>query len=250
MSGPTAIIAEDEPVLRAEIRETLSSLWPDLVICAECSNGVEAANALERFAPQILFLDLQMPGMTGLDVARQAGGRAHVVFVTAFDQHAIAAFEQGALDYVVKPVSAARLAITVERLKARLRSAPADLRGIEDLLKRVAVDDKRYLKWLTVPHGGELQLVTTEEICYLRADNKYTSVVTADAEFLLTSPLKDLKDKLDPEHFWQVHRGVIVNVNAIRTIHRTFRGGLELRLKERNEVLPVSSAHAHLFKTV
>jgi DNA-binding LytR/AlgR family response regulator len=244
----TAVIAEDEPLLRAELRDALAALWPELTICAEASDGAEALLALERHKPSVLFLDIQMPGSSGLDVAAQASGRAHVVFVTAFNEHATAAFEQGALDYVMKPFSLARIAKTVSRLKQRLQSAPADLSGVAELFKTVVRDETRYVRWLTVPYGRELRVVTTDEICYLRAANKYTSVFTSDAEYLLTNTLKHMREKLDPGVFWQIHRSFVVNVAAIQTIHRTFHGSFEVQLKQRREVLPVSAAYAHLFR--
>jgi DNA-binding LytR/AlgR family response regulator len=246
--APTAVIAEDEAVLRAELRERLNVLWPELVICAEAGDGLSAVRACNEFAPKVLFLDIQMPGLNGLEVAQQVGGKTTVVFITAYDQHAMTAFERGAIDYVQKPISAARFAMTVARVKERLHSQPTDLRVVEKLLREVAGQGTEYPKWLTVPHGHDLRLVTTDEICYLRADNKYTSVFTPGAEYLLTSTLKEVRGKLDPRNFWQIHRSVVVNAAAIQSVHRTFRGALEIKLKERAEVLPVSAANAHLFR--
>lgn len=244
----TAMIAEDEPLLRTELRETLATLWPELVIVAEAGDGAEAVREMDRHHPAVVFLDIQMPGLSGLEIAERASGRAHVVFVTAFNEHAAAAFEQGALDYVVKPLSVARLAKTVARLKERLRGAPADLHGLTELLKTMVRDEGRYVRWLTVPHGRELRIVTTDEICYLRAANKYTSLFTANAEYLLTSTLKHMREKLDPRDFWQIHRSFVVNARAIQTVHRSFHGSFEVQLRHRRERLPVSSPFAHLFK--
>jgi DNA-binding LytR/AlgR family response regulator len=248
MIAPLAIIAEDEPLLRAEIRETLRLLWPELRICAEAGDGQQAVEALEQFGPNILFLDIHMPGLNGIEVARQASGRAHVVFITAYDNYAVDAFKDGALDYIVKPISPERMKVTVERLRDRLREPPADLTGLVDMLKSAVGGESRYLKWLTVPHGSELRVLAVSEILYLRADNKYTTVNTRSSSFLLNSSLKEMQGKLDPNVFWQIHRGVVVNVSAIDTIYRSFRGTLELKLKDRNELLPVSAPHAHLFK--
>lgn len=248
MKTPAAIIAEDEPLLRAEIREVFQALWPELAICAEVADGLQAIEAFDRHAPDIVLLDIQMPGATGLEVAQHVSGKAHVVFITAYDEHALAAFEQGALDYILKPISIDRMKITVARLKERLREPPAELNGIAELLKGVAGSEPRYLKWLTVPRGSELHVVAVAEISYLRADNKYTTVATRSSTFLLNSSLKEMKEKLDPSMFWQIHRGIIVNVGAIDTIFRSFRGALEVKLKERSELLPVSAAHAHFFK--
>jgi DNA-binding LytR/AlgR family response regulator len=244
----TALIAEDEPLLRTELREALAALWPELTICAETGDGAATLLALERHKPTILFLDIQMPGLTGLEIAEHASGRSHVVFVTAFSEHATAAFDEGALDYVVKPFSVARLAKTVMRLKERLRTAPSDLSALTETLRAVAAPDSKYVRWLTVPHARELRVVTTEEICYLRAANKYTSLFTANAEYLLTNTLKAMREKLDPRSFWQIHRSFVVNVAAIQTIHRSFHGSFEVQLKQRRELLPVSEAYSHLFR--
>jgi DNA-binding LytR/AlgR family response regulator len=245
---PTAIIAEDEPILRAEIRETLRTLWPELRVSAEAADGLEAIEAFDRYGPNILFLDIQMPGATGIEVARHASGKAHVVFITAHDDYAVAAFEQGAIDYILKPISEERVKLTIGRLRDRLREPPADLHGLAELLKSTVAGEARYLKWLSVPHGSELRVVATAEILYLRADNKYTTVNTRSSTFLLNSSLKEMQRKLDPAVFWQIHRSIIVNVGAIDTIYRSFRGSLEVKLKDRAELLPVSAAHTHLFK--
>lgn len=248
MSSARAVIAEDEPLVRREIRETLTRLWPELEILAEVGDGNEALATLGRSNPDIFFLDIQMPGLTGLEVAQRLSGRAHVVFITAYDQHAIAAFEQGALDYVLKPVSVQRLQVTIERLRTRLNTPPADLSHLAQLLKDVEPPEAKYLRWLTVPHGAELRVIAATEICYLRADNKYTTLATPQGTFLMTSSLRQMREKLDPQVFWQIHRSVIVNVGAIDVIYRTFRGALEVKLKGRSELLPVSAAHAHLFR--
>ena len=168
----------------------------------------------------------------------------------ALDQHAVAAFEQGAIDYVLKPFSAERLALTVSRLKARIGSTPADLGGLLNRLRELVDQETHYLQWSTVSLGQELRLVTISEICYFRADEKYTAVVTSEAEHLIARALKQLCEQLDPKVFWRIHRSVIVNVNAIRSVHRDFRGRLEVRLKQRSETLPVSAAHAHQFRQI
>lgn len=248
MKPATAVIAEDEPLVRQELRHTLGEMWPQLSIVAEAADGMEALSAVARFSPDVLFLDIQMPGLNGLDVAQRLNGNAHVVFVTAFDQYAVAAFEQGALDYVLKPISALRMQLTIERLRARLSEPPADLTRIAGLLKDMVPAESRYLKWLTVPVGQELRVVAVGEISYLRADNKYTTVVTPFGSFLMSPSLRQMKEKLDPQVFWQIHRSVVVNVGAIDRIYRSFRGSLEVKLKDRGELLPVSAAHAHLFR--
>ena len=249
MDAYKAVIAEDEPLLRAELRESLAKLWPELRVCAEVEDGVEALHAIEQHAPEILFLDIQMPGLSGLDVARQAGSRCHVVFVTAYDKYAVAAFEQGAVDYVMKPFSAARLATTIGRLKAKAGSTPANLEGLlQSLVKANA--SRGYLRWITASQGQELRLITVEEICYFQADNKYTLVVTAQQESLIRRPIKELVHELDPAMFWQIHRGTVINVNAIAGVRRDIGGQLRVKLKERKETLPVSDPYVHLFKSM
>lgn len=248
MRTPSAVIAEDEPLVRRELRDTLERLWPELAIVADVGDGVEALATVERLRPDVLFLDIQMPGLNGLEVAERLNGRAHVVFVTAFDKYAVAAFEQGAVDYVLKPISAPRMRMTLERLRARLLEPPADLRRISEVLRQLASPESKYLKWLTVPHGAELRVLAAAEISYLRADSKYTTVVTPHGTFLLTTSLRHMKEKLDPQIFWQIHRGVVINIGAVDRIYRSFRGRLEVKLRDRNELLPVSAAHAHLFR--
>ena len=248
MSAPRALIAEDEPLLLAELKETLTSVWPELDICAEAEDGIKALQALEAKSPDIVFLDIQMPGMTGLEVARQASGKCHVVFVTAYDKYAVAAFEEGAVDYVMKPFNTARLATTVGRLKQRLQSAPANLDGILKALAANVGNGKEYLRWITASQGQNLRLITIEEICYFQADSKYTLVVTADTESLIRKPIKELIDELDPNVFWQIHRSTLVNVNAIAGVNRDFKGRMHVRLKQRKETLAVSEPHAHRFK--
>jgi DNA-binding LytR/AlgR family response regulator len=246
--NPRAIIAEDEEVLREQLREQLSALWPELRIVAEAEDGVEALRALETETPDILFLDIQMPELSGLDVAHQASGRCHVVFVTAYNQYAIAAFEEGAVDYVMKPFSAARLATTVTRLKQRLGCAPATL---EHLLQRLAdaLNSQRgHLRWITAWLGNDVRLITIEEVAYFRADSKYTVVVTPDAETLIRKSIKELADELDPNLFWQIHRSTLVNVSAIAGVHRDFKGRLRVRLKDRKETLAVSEPYTSRFK--
>jgi DNA-binding LytR/AlgR family response regulator len=242
----TAIIAEDEPVLAAELREELTRLWPELAVCATVHDGHEALRAIDQHQPQVLFLDVQMPGLTGLEVARVTGTRAHVIFITAFDHYAVQAFEEGAVDYLLKPLDSARLARALRRVKNRLSRPPADLSGLLEQLQRGPANDR--LRWITVLHGRDVQLITVEDVCYFRADNKYIAVVTAEGESLITTPLKELLERLDPAMFWQIHRGVIVNINAVKSVRRALAGHLELRLKQRSETLRVSAVYAHLFK--
>ncbi len=250
MGATKAVIAEDEPVLRVELRNMLAKLWPELVICAEVEDGVEALRALNEHAPDILFLDIQMPGMSGLEVARQASGKCHVAFVTAYDKYAVAAFEQGAVDYVMKPFSPSRLATTVARLKEKMTGAPANLDGLLKALAQIANGAKQHLRWITASQGDELRLITVDEICYFQSDAKYTLVVTPERESLIRRPIKELIAELDPQTFWQIHRGTVVNVNAIAGVQREMGGHLRIKLKQRKETLPVSEPYMHLFKSM
>jgi len=249
MSPPRAIIAEDEANLREQLRETLATVWPELEICAEAQDGVHALRALERHSPDMIFLDIEMPGLNGIEVAKRASGRCHVVFVTAYDSYAVTAFEQGAVDYVMKPLTGARIAHSVERLRERLKSRPPDIVG---LLEKIAgrLDNRKpeYLRWVTASDGADTRLVTVDEVIYFRSDNKYTTVATADREALIRVGIKDLAEQLDPAAFWQIHRGTIVNVAYIAGVTRDFRGRMALRLKKRAETLPVSDSYSHLFK--
>ncbi len=246
--APRAIIAEDEEVLREQLREQLSALWPELCVVAEAADGFAALHALETESPDILFLDIQMPEMSGLEVAHQASGRCHVVFVTAYDKYALAAFEEGAVDYVMKPFSPNRLATTVARLKKRMGGVPANLELLLQRLAETLPSERGYLRWITAWLGNEVRVITTEEVAYFHADNKYTMVVTPDAQTLIRKSIKELADELDPDLFWQIHRSTLVNVSVIAGVHRDFKGRLHVRLKDRKETLAVSEPYTHRFK--
>jgi DNA-binding LytR/AlgR family response regulator len=250
MSAPTAVLAEDEEVLRGELRARLTSLWPERAIVAEATDGVEATRAFAAHAPDVLILDIQMPGMTGLEVARLASGKCHVVFVTAYDKYAVAAFEQGAVDYVLKPFSTARLAETVNRLKDRLRERPANLDGILSLLADKTRGGRQFLRWVTASRGNTTSIITIENICYFRADNKYTTVITPDDEALIRRPIRELAEAVDPDVFWQIHRSTLVNINHMAGVVRDFRGHLQVKLRSRTEMLPVSESYMHLFRSM
>ena len=252
MSTPTAIIAEDEATLRGQLVEQLGQLWPELAIVGEAADGVQALRLLDEHRPDVLFLDIQMPGATGLEVARQASGRCHVVFVTAYDQHAVAAFDQGAVDYVLKPVSAARLFTAVSRLKQRLGSPPArleaTLNGLGGGGASQPATTRQYLRWINASVGQNVKLITVDEISYFQADNKYTRVVTGEGEALIRKPLKELVEELDPNQFWQIHRSTLVNAISIAGVTRDFRGRMLVKLKSRPETLLVSDSYTHLFR--
>ena len=246
--GPTAVLAEDEPVLRAQLKELLGAAWPELVVVDEAEDGFQAMRALEEHEPDVLFLDIQMPGLTGLEVAKQASGRCHVVFVTAHDEYAVAAFEEGAVDYLMKPLDAARLTTACARVKKRLSAAPPDLRRLLDSLADRAPQARPHLRWINASSGAEVKLITVDEICYFQSDTKYTRAVTPNSESLIRKSLKELLEELDPDLFWQIHRSTLVNVNAIAGVSRDFAGRLFVKLKTRKETLPVSQPFAHLFR--
>jgi DNA-binding LytR/AlgR family response regulator len=242
-----AIIADDEQHLADDLQRRLASLWPELQIAAVVHDGVAAAAALAEIKPDIAFLDIRMPGQSGLDAACSAAADCRVVFVTAFDNHAVQAFEQAAVDYLLKPVSDERLERCVERLKQRSMFAPDVL--LTRLQQLLAVPAKTEpLRWLRIQVGQTVRMVAVEEVCYFQSADKYTTVLTRDAELLLRTPLKDLVEQLDSEQFWQVHRGTVVNVRQIVSAHHDLLGKVSLSLRDRTEKVAVSRSHAHLFR--
>ena len=248
LTSPIAVIAEDEPVLRAQLGKLLGKVWPQLTVAAAAEDGFQAMQALSQHEPDVLFLDIEMPGLSGLEVARRASRRHHVVFLTAYDQYAVAAFDEGAVDYVMKPVSADRLAKACDRVKARLASAPSNLDGLLDALARRAAQASPYLRWINASLGTDVKLITVDEVCYFQSDAKYTRVVTGDGDSLIRKSLKELSGELDPAQFWQVHRSTIVNVNTISGISRDLSGKLVVKLKHRPETLQVSQQFAQRFR--
>lgn len=245
---PRVVIAEDEPLLRRQLAELLAAAWPECEIAQLAENGLQAIRALNQHSPEVMFLDIHMPEASGLEVAHHASGRCHVVFVTAYDQYAVSAFEEGAVDYVMKPLSLARIATAVQRVKQRLRSTPRNLGGLLDQLKNAPSRKGAYLRWINASKGEDVQLITAEEILYFQSDTKYTRVVTARREGLIRKSIKELVEELDPATFWQIHRATIANLNAIESVGRDMNGHVILRLKNRSEVLHVSQPFAHLFR--
>jgi DNA-binding LytR/AlgR family response regulator len=253
---PKALIADDEPLLRSTLTRLLSTAWPELEIVAQARNGREAVEMFEASKPDVCFLDVHMPGLTGIDAARKIGRGAHLVFVTAYDQYAVEAFEQGVLDYLVKPVEAERLAETVSRLKERLASrAPVGNMEalIEELAKRLDPSTARpTLRWIHASVGQEIRLIAVDDIDFLRSDEKYTLVAWRDgtraSEALIRTPLKDLLEQLDEEKFVQVHRAVVVNRRSISHVTRAANETAQVHLKGRDDVLPVSRSFVHLFR--
>ena len=241
-----AIIADDELHLAEDLRRRLSQLWPELQIVAVLHDGIAAAEALATIRPDIAFLDIRMPGQSGLNAARAASDECRVVFVTAFDDHAVDAFEQAAVDYLLKPVSDERLARCVARLQQRnTATADATLIHLQQLL---ATTNKQPLRWLRAQVGQVVRMVGVNEVCYFQAADKYTAVYTRDTELLLRTPLKELLAQLDPEQFWQVHRSTVVSVNQIVTAKQDLLGRVTLTLRDRAETIAVSRSYAHLFR--
>ena len=245
---PTAIVAEDEPILRAQLESKLAKLWPELDIIASVEDGAAALEALEDRAPDFMFLDIQMPEMTGVEVARHVAGRSHVVFVTAYDQYAIQAFEAGAVDYILKPATDERLATTIERLKARVGGAPPDLKSVLAQITEQMHGKRERLQWIKATIGQNLKLIPVTDVLFFQSDEKYTRVALADGEALIKTPIRELLDGLDPEVFWQIHRSTIVNANAIAAVTRDFRGQAHVKIKGKDETLVVSRIYSHLFK--
>jgi DNA-binding LytR/AlgR family response regulator len=245
------VIADDEPLLRAQLRSRLARLWPALAIRHEMENGRGVEEVIAAHRPHVFFLDIHMPGVSGLEAARVIGSRAHVVFVTAFDEHAIEAFERGAVDYVLKPFDEGRLALTVERLKARLASRPPALEAlVQELAGHLAgsAAAPARLRWIRASVGPSVRLIPVEEVLFFQSDEKYTRVVTCGGEALIRKPIRELLDELDPARFWQVHRATIVNVDSIAAVRRGLKDQAEITLRDHPETLVVSRAFTHRFK--
>jgi len=242
-----ALIADDEQHLAEDLCRRLTQLWPELKIIAVVHDGIAAEQALTELTPDIAFLDIRMPGQSGLDAARSASIATRVVFVTAYDDHAVQAFEQAAVDYLLKPVSDERLQRCVERLQqGSAIASEALLTQLQQLLATATKPEP--LRWLRIQVGQTVRMVAVEEVCYFQSADKYTTVLTRDAELLLRTPLKEIIEQLDSEHFWQVHRGTIVNVKQVVSAHHDLLGKVSLSLKDRPEKLAVSRSYAHLFK--
>jgi DNA-binding LytR/AlgR family response regulator len=256
----TALIADDEPLLRDALRRLLAEVWPALDIVAEARNGREAVRLFDERHPDICFLDVHMPGLSGVDAANHIGRRAHLVFITAYDHYAVQAFAQGALDYLLKPVEPARLADTVSRLKERLQSSRPAI-NTEQLLQQLSEQLAKLqsagsrndaLRWIRAQAGKTVRLIAIDDVDYLRSDAKYTIVAWRDggkpAEAVVRTPLKELLERLDAEQFAQVHRSVVVNLRAISHVKRHDNETAEIHVKGRDDVLPVSRNYLHLFR--
>jgi DNA-binding LytR/AlgR family response regulator len=271
--SPRAIVADDERLMREQLRARLAEVWPELSIIAEARNGIEAVELVARHRPDLVFLDIRMPGMTGVEAAREiarlqpADGEppCEIVFITAYDQYAVEAFEQGVVDYVLKPAERERLQVTVQRLKARLAAregASAAGPGVGDLhavLERLATQlqqgggpgaasSSAPLRWIQATVGQQIQMIPVEDVLFFISDEKYTRVQTATLEALIRKPIKELIDELDPQLFWQIHRSTLVNAKAIAGVTRDLSGRQRVAVKGHPEKLEVSRSYTHLFK--
>ena len=249
---PTAVIADDERLMREQIVARLREAWPELSIVGEAANGREAVALVRGREPDIVFLDIRMPEMDGIEAARALAGLAHVVFVTAYDEYAISAFEQGAVDYLLKPADPERVALTCERLRERLQRKPEPmselLAELSQKLSGGTAKSRDYLRWVQASVGATLRVIPTSDILFFRAEDKYTRVQTENFEALIRKPIKELVDELDPEEFWQIHRAILVRVDAVEQVSRDFRGHQVVQVRGRAEKLEVSRSFSHLFK--
>ena len=266
--NPRAVIADDEPLMREQLRARLAEAWPELEIVGEARNGIEAVEKTAALQPDLVFLDIRMPGMTGIEAARgiaslEPGEAApEIVFVTAYDEYAIQAFEQGVVDYLLKPVDRDRLAVTVERIRKRIAQreaqpgaaqAPISSEALRALLERLQGQleggtPAGYLKWIQAQVGQQIQMIPVEEVLFFISDEKYTRVQTAQLEALIRKPIKELVAELDPKQFWQIHRSTLVNARAIAGVSRDFRGRQLVAVKGHPEKLEVSRSYSQLFK--
>ena len=253
-----AVVAEDEALLRQALLAALGEAWPQLEIAAECEDGASALEAIAEHRPDVAFLDIRMPGLTGLEVAAasaEVSPATQIVFVTAYDQYAIDAFERGAIDYLLKPIAADRLAATVQRVQARAAAGAADSAALSALIRQLgarAAEPRAEppLSWITASTGRETRLILLDDVVYFRADNKYTTVMTAEGEALLRKPIRELLDVLDPAVFRQIHRSTIVNMKAVASIVRDDSGKGVVRLRQRPETLTVSQPFMVLFRNM
>jgi DNA-binding LytR/AlgR family response regulator len=250
--APSAVVADDERLMREQIIGRLKEAWPELSIVGEASNGREAVALVQSLEPDIVFLDIRMPGMDGIQAAQALAGRVHVVFVTAHDQYAISAFEHGAVDYVLKPADPERVVLTCQRLRERIKQEPDPMNDLlAQLSQRLGADGlkpREYMRWVQASVGANIRMIPTSDILFFRAEDKYTRVQTQRFEALIRKPIKELIDELDPDEFWQIHRSTVVRVDAVEQVSRDFRGRQIVHVKGSEEKLEVSRTFNHLFK--
>lgn len=250
--APTAIVADDERLMREQIVGRLKEAWPELQILGEAANGREAVAMVQRLEPDIAFLDISMPEMDGIKAAQALAGQVHIVFCTAYDQYAIRAFDQGAVDYLLKPVETQRVALACQRLREKLQQKPDPMNDLlEQLSQRLGsagAKPREYMRWVQASVGANIRMIPTSEILFFRAEDKYTRVQTENFEALIRKPIKELIDELDPNEFWQIHRATVVRVDAVAQVSRNLRGNQVVHVKGRDEKLEVSRSFNHLFK--
>lgn len=245
-----ALIADDEPHLARYLRDQLLALWPALEIVHLARNGIDAAARIAALEPDLAFLDIQMPGLTGLEVAQGIEGHTRVVFVTAFDEFAVQAFDHAALDYILKPVSTDRLARTVARLRAAASTPPAGPALAQVLQQLIAAPPRPRLRYILASQGDRMHHIDVATVRFFHADDKYTVVASVDGEFLIRTPITDLAAQLDPEQFWQVHRSTLINLAWLDGTRRDDASRLYLRMRGHARELPVSRAFVHLFRAM
>jgi len=252
MTPLTAIVADDEALILAAVVRHLEKLWPELAVTGQAKNGMDALDLMEQTSPDIAFLDIRMPGMTGLEVAKKFKGRCRIVFITAYDQYAVQAFESEAVDYILKPVSPDRLAVTIARLRQRCRAQdPAPLEQIQKVIQLIENrDPPDHLNLITVKTGDELQFIPVARVVFFKAEDKYTIVQTASHEYLIKTPIRELADRLDPDRFRRVHRSAIVNMEKIQAIQRSFTNQMVIRFADTDRKIRVSRAYEYLFKAM
>jgi DNA-binding LytR/AlgR family response regulator len=252
MKQVKAMIADDEAALREFLKRRLAILWPEMTICGEASNGLEALELADRHCPEVAFLDIKMPGLSGIEVARKLPEGCLPVFITAFDRFAIEAFEAGGVDYLLKPVSDVRLEKTIARLKTRVSAPLPALQQLDDILGRLASSvpsgGREYLQWIKVRHKDKIRLISVQEVDYFNSADKYTMVRSGGEEFLIKKSIKELIEELSPDQFWQIHRATLVNVTKIEAVTRSLTGSYDVHLTGLPETLSVSRAFSHLFK--
>ena len=251
------MIVDDEAPMRAHLKHRLRQAWPELKIIAEANNGLSAIEQANQLDVDLIFLDIRMPGKNGIEAASHLAEKAHLIFVTAYDEYAVQAFEQGAIDYLLKPIELDRLKQTCTRVQQRLAQASAtqasntNTEQLSQLLKQLLVhQETQYLRWIQASVGNSLRMISTKEILFFKSDDKYTLVQTEQTEYLIRKTLKELEDELDPKEFWRIHRSCLVRVNAISSVHRDDRGRQMLVLKGFEEELEISRNHSHLFQTM
>jgi DNA-binding LytR/AlgR family response regulator len=253
MTQAKAIIADDEKQLRIHLKSQLSDIWPELSICGEAENGEEALELIENYCPDVAFLDIKMPGLSGMEVAKRIAKTCRVVFITAYDKYAVEAFDNEAIDYLLKPVTRERLNKAVKRLQRQIAASPKPPLDLSEIVERAIAGlykkgTSGYLRWIRAQHGDGVRLIPVDDVYYFQAGDKYTLVLTKQEELLIKKAIKELDDELDPSQFWRIHRGTIVNAHCITQVSRSLTGRGVVRLKDRPELLTVSRRYIHAFK--